>query len=192
MARNAGITMLAVVTALVLAGCGGHGDDHASGGETASSGLSLDRAFAAEMIPHHESAIEMAVIAQDRGESAFVRRLAESIVNSQTDEIATLEAAEARLAKAGAERGTLGLADHMMGMDGHAESLRTADAFDEAFLKMMIPHHEGAVAMAEIEIAKGQDPDLKALAQEIQAAQEREISEMRTHLGDDAPPSDHG
>lgn len=176
---------LIAASAMILAGCGGSESD----GGDASDGLALDRAFAAAMIPHHESAIEMATIAQKRGESAFVRRLAENIVTSQAEEIETLKAAEARLAEAGAEKGSLGLPDHATGMDSDVESLQTAEPFDEAFLEMMIPHHESAVEMAKIEIAKGSDPDLKVLAEEIIAAQSKEISEMRDHLGKDAPPA---
>lgn len=179
---------LIAASAMILAGCGGSESGDGDGGG-ASGGLALDRAFAAEMIPHHKSAVEMATIAQERGESAFVRRLAENILTSQSAEIKTLEAAEARLAEAGTEMGSLGLPDHAMGMDGDVESLRTAEPFDKAFLEMMIPHHESAVEMAKIEIAKGSDPDLKALAEEILAAQSEEITQMREHLGEDAPPT---
>jgi len=186
--------MLIAASALIVAGCGGGEDGGGDSGGDASSGLTIDRAFAAEMIPHHESAIEMAIIAQERGESAFVRRLAEDIVNSQTAELETLQAADARLAEDGVETGSLGLPDHMAGMDSDVESLKTAEPFDAAFLKMMIPHHEGAVEMAKIEISKGEDPELQALAEDIRAAQDQEITEMRDHLGDDAPPAgaEHG
>lgn len=66
-----------------------------------------------------------------------------------------------------------------MGMDGDMSMLETATPFDPAFLTMMIPHHEGAVAMAKAELAKGKDPELKQLAQTIITAQQREIREMR-------------
>jgi uncharacterized protein (DUF305 family) len=190
--KSLGLVACAALALLTLAGCAGHDGDHEAGAATASSGLALDRAFAAEMIPHHESAIEMAEIAQDRGESAFVRELAADIVNSQADEIETLTAAETRLANAGVERGSLGLPDHMAGMSGDTDSLKTVDRFDEAFLKLMIPDHEGAVAMSKVLLANGQDPDLKAIAQAILVAQEEEISQMRSRLGVDAPmPSEH-
>ncbi len=42
------------------------------------------------MIPHHESAVEMAEVAQRQGEGAFVRGLAEDIIRTQQAEIATL------------------------------------------------------------------------------------------------------
>ena len=190
--KNLSLVACAALGLLTLAGCAGHDGNHETGAAAASSELALDRAFAAVMIPHHESAIEMAVIAQDRGESAFVRELAANIVKSQADEVETLTAAEARLANAGVERGSLGLPDHMAGMSGDTDSLKTADRFDEAFLKLMIPHHEGAVAMSKVLLAKGQDPELKALAQAILVAQEEEISRMRSRLGVDAPmPSEH-
>lgn len=188
--------LFAALALTTMVGCAEHSGDHGAGAATtaaaASSGLALDRAFAAEMIPHHESAIEMAEIAQDRGESTYVRELAANIVKSQADEIETLTAAETRLANAGAERGSLGLPDHMAGMSGDTASLKTVDRFDEAFLKLMIPHHEGAVAMSKVLLANGQDPDLKAIAQAILVAQEEEISQMRSRLGADAPmPSEH-
>jgi uncharacterized protein (DUF305 family) len=54
----------------------------------------------------------------------------------------------------------------------------TGDA-DRDFVTMMIPHHEGAVDMAKIELTYGKDPELKALALRILKAQQPEIEQMR-------------
>jgi uncharacterized protein (DUF305 family) len=51
------------------------------------------------------------------------------------------------------------------------------------FLTMMISHHQGAIAMAQQEVAAGADPQAKALAQKIITAQQREITQMWTLLG---------
>lgn len=46
---------------------------------------------------------------------------------------------------------------------------------DAAFAKGMLPHHKGAVEMAKVELRYGKDPELRKLAEEIIAAQQKEI-----------------
>jgi len=172
---------LAVGATLLFAGCGDD-DDSSSGTRPAASGNPVDRAFVADMIPHHESAVEMAKIAQDRGSSAFVTKLADDIVRTQNEEISAMRAADERLQGAGVAKGSLGVASHMMGPDDLA-TLKKTKSFDRAFMELMIPHHEAAIPMSRAEIAKGEDAQLKALAQDIITAQQREISAMRKQLG---------
>jgi uncharacterized protein (DUF305 family) len=47
---------------------------------------------------------------------------------------------------------------------------------------MMIPHHQGAIDMAEVVLEYGKDPEIKALPGAIVAAQEKEIAEMKDWL----------
>lgn len=50
---------------------------------------------------------------------------------------------------------------------------------DHDFVAMMLPHHAGAVDMAEVELRYGRDPQMRRLARDIVAAQEREMKEMQ-------------
>jgi uncharacterized protein (DUF305 family) len=177
------VPLLLLTFGLLLGACGDDDEQPASesGGVASASANGVDLAFAQAMVPHHESAISMAEVAQRRAESEFVGTLADEIVTSQSEEVGTLNAAISRLEKAGTEPGDLGVEDHEMGMDADMAMLESADPFDKAFIDMMVPHHEGAVTMAEAELEGGKDPELRRLAEAIIEAQEREIEEMNDH-----------
>jgi len=171
---------LLALTAALLTGCGSSDDDTSSASKPA--GNPTDRAFVADMIPHHQSAVEMAAVAKTEATSMFVKDLAADITRTQNAEISEMQRVDAQLAEAGITKGDLGVDGHQMGMDSSAAELRGAKPFDEKFIAMMVPHHEGAIEMARIEIDKGDNADLKKLAESIISSQERELKEMRAHL----------
>jgi uncharacterized protein (DUF305 family) len=60
---------------------------------------------------------------------------------------------------------------------------------DRDFVAMMVPHHQGAVEMAQAELKYGHNEQLRRLAQEIVVTQQQEIAVMRRAVGDDLPPA---
>ena len=51
---------------------------------------------------------------------------------------------------------------------------------DQHFIVMMIPHHDGAIAMADLALTRARKPEIKTLARSIRASQTQENAQMRT------------
>jgi methionine-rich copper-binding protein CopC len=72
-------------------------------------------------------------------------------------------------------------------MNGMA--VRPTGNVERDFVEMMIPHHQGAIDMAQAYLRYGNNEQLKRIAQEIIVDQQQEIAAMRLALGDPLPPS---
>lgn len=69
-------------------------------------------------------------------------------------------------------------------MPGMGAMLPTGAGFDRAFIDNMVPHHQLAVAMARVELARGKRPQVRALARAIISAQNDEITLMKRWRAD--------
>ena len=67
-------------------------------------------------------------------------------------------------------------------MDAGMMAAKPTGSPDRDFAAMMIPHHQGAIDMAKVELIYGQDPVLRRLAQGIIVAQQQEIELMQRYL----------
>ena len=68
-------------------------------------------------------------------------------------------------------------ASMMMGMDGMQKMTMSGDT-DKDFAMMMKMHHQQALNMAEMQLAHGKSPELKAMAKQIIVAQKKEIAQF--------------
>jgi uncharacterized protein (DUF305 family) len=75
----------------------------------------------------------------------------------------------------------LGLSAAEAGMEHTATDLATADDVDQAFAGMMIGHHTGAIRMATLAEEKAGHDEVKQLAADIIATQQREIDVLERH-----------
>jgi uncharacterized protein (DUF305 family) len=68
-------------------------------------------------------------------------------------------------------------------------AIRPSGDVDRDFVAMMVPHHEGAIAMAQAQLRYGRNEQLRRLAQEIIVSQSQEIATMRLAIGEPGAPS---
>jgi len=178
-----------VVTALAGAGCGGEeNDENAPASPPASASAPFDRAFIDAMVPHHREAIAMAREAKKAGLSQpELVELADDIILTQQLEIDDM--LQWREEWFGSKKlkpssaASLGLDEDAMGMQHNPGAIAEADDIDGAFAAAMIPHHEGAIEMAELAKDEGEHAEIRELAEAIIGAQSSEIKILRPHAG---------
>ena len=176
------IVALAVFSASLI-GCGATMDHEHHMASTMGSGMKSDPMFTAEMIPHHQAAIDMSALAASRAEHPQIKELAANISAAQSSEIQLMK----RVGKQNGwdpnakmdHSGMSGMSDHEMGMDMDPNDLKTAKPFDKAFIEMMVPHHQGAIRMANHELSRGSDPQIRSLANSIIKSQSAQIKQMQ-------------
>jgi uncharacterized protein (DUF305 family) len=179
----------ALATAVVVSSCaktedhGQHDHDHATTSSTVASHNADDIMFAQMMIPHHQQAVELAALAPQHTTNPALLTLATTISAEQQPEIQAMKALLLQW-----EADPNGMPGHgMQGMvdDATMTKLGTLNgpAFDTLWLQSMIAHHQGAIEMANTEIAKGKSADMIAMAKTMVGAQQAEINQMKQMLG---------
>jgi uncharacterized protein (DUF305 family) len=187
--------LAALATAAVVSSCGGSSSSDAHGTHSGHDAPSIehneaDVAFAQNMIPHHQQAVDMSAMVPSRTANPDLIVIANHMGPDQQSEIDVLKEL---LAQWGEPTGP----DHAghdghgaMGIDGMVDAatmdrlqyLRGAE-FDVLWLRSMIRHHEGAVAMARHEFAQGRNPDAVKMAKIMIDWQQMEIGRMNALSG---------
>jgi uncharacterized protein (DUF305 family) len=140
-----------------------------------------DIAFAQNMIPHHQQAVDMAALVPTRTANPTMHMIAAHIAADQRAEINALRELLAQWGAPGGDTSMGGMAGMVdQATMNRLTSLDGAD-FDQLWLTAMIGHHQGAVTMAQAELAHGENPDAIHMAHLIITAQQREIAYMK-HL----------
>jgi uncharacterized protein (DUF305 family) len=189
--------MVAMAAALVLSSCSSpasdghtdhqHPDDPVITGQPAGNNAD-DVAFVTNMIPHHQQAVDLSAMVPDRSANAELIALAKQIAAAQQPEIEIMKVFLVQWNEnPDTNSGHAGHGTTMAGMVDTAtmtklESLNGVE-FDKLWLESMISHHQGAIDMANAEIANGDNVDAKTLAKNIVATQGTEIGQMKQMLG---------
>ncbi|MFM9098445.1 MAG: DUF305 domain-containing protein [Phycisphaerales bacterium] len=137
--------------------------------ETHHGMMAMDqKEFLAMMVAHHQMAVDMAEAEIAAGKDAKVKALARRVITAQQAEITQMRSWYRALYGEDVPKYDAG--DHgmagMRGMSGMtAEAVSGAANPDQAFLRMMIPHHAGAIMMADMVLNGTPNADVKTLAE---------------------------
>lgn len=146
----------------------------------------VDSDYAMMMKSHHQAAVDMAQVELESGKDDDLKKMAQKIVDAQKSEISELQSfldnhknPEKNYDPAMKDKGfakvmgqNMTMMMDMPKMDGNAST-------DKHFVQMMIPHHDGAIMMAEGFVQFGKDPGLISMARKIVADQKMEIDQFK-------------
>ncbi len=147
-------------------------------------GEDYDRMFLANMIAHHQGAVDMAKLALANAKHQEIKDMANNIITAQTKEIGDMQSwqtAWSYPASSGSmmeDHSSMGMMNDMAGMTDKLKGL-TGDEFDKAFLSSMIEHHQSAINMAYSGKTNAQHTEVKTLTIAIVDAQSKEITQMK-------------
>lgn len=149
------------------------------------TGETYDRNFIANMIAHHQGAVDMAKLALANAKHQELKDMANDIVTAQEKEIADMLAWQKAWgypptsAEDMQDHSAMGMMDDMAGMTAQLTG-KTGDDFDKTFLEQMILHHQSAIDMAAPGEKNASRQEVKDLTAAIVKAQSKEIAQMQT------------
>ena len=149
-------------------------------------GDAFDEAYIADMLAHHECALNMSEQAMAVTAHEEIRTLASNIVQSQSAELMKMRTwqkewgyKETMSGGHGSHGGAgMDMGGDMVEMQNKLQGL-TGEEYDKEFLKQMIVHHEQAVEMSKYAADNAKHQEVKDLASAVISAQTTEINQMK-------------
>lgn len=145
----------------------------------AAVGSSAGDNWTAKMIEHHQGAVDMSRIVLDQNPSADVAKLARETIEKQSKEIEELR----KLRQQGSpdQQSAELYRPAMMSMHQAMMSAKGADV-SETYLRKMLEHHKGAVAMSDVALANGVTRELRTKVQKTRSEQQKEAAMIEAML----------
>lgn len=150
----------------------------------------FDLRFIDAMILHHQGAVQMAEEVLEKSDRFSLRKLAREIILVQGREVRRMQAwreawypnaDQQPLMYVSEKQQTLPMSEQMQDAMLMSMDMGSADEnFDLRFINAMLPHHQGAVAMAGEALLKSDRSEIRRLSRSILGVQQQEIFQMRT------------
>ncbi len=149
-------------------------------------GINASDSWVRKMIEHHRGAVEMSRIALAQSATGDAAKMAQQTIEKQTAEIADLEklvatgspdAVSAQLYQTAETQ----MHDAMMAAQG-------AD-ISETYLRKMLAHHQGAIAMSDIALSNGSTGSVRAQIEKTRADQQKEVTMVEAMLRGEPMPA---
>ncbi|MFD4420296.1 DUF305 domain-containing protein [Agromyces sp. NPDC058484] len=156
-------------------------DDPASHSAAESGATAADLAFMSAMVAHHEQAVELAELAPGRVEDPELAEFAGRILVVQAAEADTVSAwldTRRSRGRANAEHEHEAMSGEISRSTFDRATTLDGAAFDDLFIAAMVPHHRGAVEMAEARLGERGEPAVTRWAREIATSQALEIDRL--------------
>jgi uncharacterized protein (DUF305 family) len=152
----------------------------------AAVGVSAADTWVRKMTEHHKGAVDMSRIALAQSLSADAAMMARQTIDKQTKEIADLQ----KLVATGTPDTASGDLYRAASMQMH-ESMMTANGADisETYLRKMLAHHQGAVAMSDVALANGATGAVRAQIEKTRADQQKEVAMVEAMLRGEPMPT---
>ena len=154
---------------------------------TAAVGVNAADSWTRKMIEHHRGAVEMSRIVLPQNPTADVAKMAQDTIDKQGKEITDLE----KLIASGTPDPASGELYRSAAMEMHNAMMAANGAsISEAYLRKMLAHHQGAVAMSDIALANGATGAIRAQIEKTKATQQKEVAMVEAMLrGEPMPPT---
>lgn len=149
------------------------------------TGETYDRNFLANMIAHHQGAVDMAKLALANAKHQELKDMASGIISAQEKEIADMSAWQKQWGYPSTsadnmmDHSAMGMLDTMAGMTAELEG-KTGDEFDKAFIAQMIIHHQSAIDMATPGEQNASRQEIKNVSAAIVREQSKEMAQLLT------------
>ncbi|MEP0799140.1 DUF305 domain-containing protein [Funiculus sociatus] len=167
----------------------GSGMNHSVAMDWGPADANYDLRFIDAMTIHHQGAVTMARVAQQKSKRPEIKQLSDNIIKDQNKEINQMQqwrqgwypqASKQPVAYGGEGKSVVPMSEQQRQSMMMSGDMGSADAeFDLRFINGMISHHEGAITMAQDALSKSKRPEIKQLAQEIITSQKAEIEQMK-------------